>query len=924
MIYNYKLLTSEQIPILRSLFRYVCIICLTLTMANGQNSCPNPGGGYRDISLSDGASERHFYPASLPATVTYGIDKSTAGYMNANTLESSTFTQKVLTIHPELGNGAQGSVILTYMNLLNIDAFLLTVTGQKVSDSGVTTHTVTAADLDITQEYIGPVTVHIEKPVPGGTGSADIYIRFMTGDQVFNSCYNRKVAVWTDFIQPNSHIVVDDMQHSDWLGYAAPICTATFGENRMLNFTELSMCLDEHDPAGGTEDGYYPGKVVFNYNENPDHDIDRDGDFDGDDRLKTARIIWMLSNAATTSREERRALQNAIWNTQKNTVDHTFTVGSIAANAQIAVPALPNPVEPTFSVSAPSVPASPGNSIPFNISFNIDDDPLNPPSFSKSVKLVVPAGLSIGAVTGTGVTYNAGTSVLTFASLPGVATISVTSSTSQTAKLTAIYEDSRFWNITKLDIYNSCDPNVQDFIGLSRGEIITPYREASATWVEPNTYDISSIVANPLSLCNDNEVKYTFTAINNGPSATGTGEKLIIALPKPILFDGAVTGISNFPSGALPTLTSDASFNYYSWTLPTGVAAGGSMSFSVSLVAGQPDLLSCGSITVKEEITYATCDSSDPYCIPVSVGENNSTQITISKPQLTITGFTAVQNIPGTLSGSLNVTNGSTDPALDMPQSGTLTIFRDVNGNGVIDAGDIEVGTQSVTINQGASQTIDYNVSTTFLGDLCPALVKLDVECACSNPAVFVYTTCETSLPVNLVSFDANKSETTVKLKWSTSNESNSDRFEILRSQNGSDWKHLDTVVSAGKSEVVRNYTFTDNTPLAGANYYRLKMIDQDETFAYSRIVSVRFMESLIPTFIYPNPSSGVINLGGMDLTKVALVEVVDWSGKVVSSHTTPVSSEGLKVKSVMPGTYLVRITETGGTIHTHKIVIIR
>jgi hypothetical protein len=71
---------------------------------------------------------------------------------------------------------------------------------------------------------------------------------------------------------------------------------------------------------------------------------------------------------------------------------------------------------------------------------------------------------------------------------------------------------------------------------------------------------------------------------------------------------------------------------------------------------------------------------------------------------------------------------------------------------------------------------------------------------------------------------------------WATANEQNNKGFEVER-QKGSSWETLGFVVAKGKSAT---YQFMDNTPLSNTSYYRLKMIDNDQTFEYSKVVSAQ------------------------------------------------------------------------------------
>src|SRR5262249_11305088 len=109
----------------------------------------------------------------------------------------------------------------------------------------------------------------------------------------------------------------------------------------------------------------------------------------------------------------------------------------------------------------------------------------------------------------------------------------------------------------------------------------------------------------------------------------------------------------------------------------------------------------------------------------------------------------------------------------------------------------------------------------------------------------------EKALPVTLVSFKALAEGQTTSLSWTTSEETNSDRFDIERSQNGKNWAKIGSVASHKESAVNQYYSFVDAAPLRGDNLYRLKMVDLDETFAYSRIENVNFKGIAL---VYPNP----------------------------------------------------------------------
>ncbi len=175
-------------------------------------------------------------------------------------------------------------------------------------------------------------------------------------------------------------------------------------------------------------------------------------------------------------------------------------------------------------------------------------------------------------------------------------------------------------------------------------------------------------------------------------------------------------------------------------------------------------------------------------------------------------------------------------------------------------------------------------------------------------------------LPVTLTRFTAAAESRTVLLSWSTTEETNSDRFEIERSQNGKQWNRIASVASQGDSRVLVNYSHVDATPLAGQNFYRLKMVDRDGTFAYSQIRNVSFQGDggLAP---YPNPVVDKILIRQHEL--VRQVDIVNTGGVKVISNQPP-SAAGIDVSKLPQGIYIVSMTLFDGTISTHKIAVTR
>ncbi|WP_198034392.1 DUF7948 domain-containing protein [Dyadobacter tibetensis] len=174
-------------------------------------------------------------------------------------------------------------------------------------------------------------------------------------------------------------------------------------------------------------------------------------------------------------------------------------------------------------------------------------------------------------------------------------------------------------------------------------------------------------------------------------------------------------------------------------------------------------------------------------------------------------------------------------------------------------------------------------------------------------------------LPVTLIGFSAKANEHRVLLEWSTADETRADRFEILRSANGKRWESLGLVQAAGNSAVTQYYSFADLQPLQGGNIYRLKMIDQDGSQAYSRMVQVQ-MDAAFEISIYPNPVREFLNLNVPDWSKVSTVELNHIDGKQVYKDIAS-RSKSINIKGFVEGSYILRINYHNGAVQTLKFV---
>ena len=142
-------------------------------------------------------------------------------------------------------------------------------------------------------------------------------------------------------------------------------------------------------------------------------------------------------------------------------------------------------------------------------------------------------------------------------------------------------------------------------------------------------------------------------------------------------------------------------------------------------------------------------------------------------------------------------------------------------------------------------------------------------------------------LPVDLTYFSAEKNKEKVDLSWQTASELNSSYYEIQRSADGEHFETIATEAAAGFSNTLLNYSFVDENPLKGFNYYRLKEVDSDGSYQYSDVAVVDFFtgNTILQLAMYPNPMEENATLHfDMPTEGSADIEVFDALGRVVYS----------------------------------------
>lgn len=173
-------------------------------------------------------------------------------------------------------------------------------------------------------------------------------------------------------------------------------------------------------------------------------------------------------------------------------------------------------------------------------------------------------------------------------------------------------------------------------------------------------------------------------------------------------------------------------------------------------------------------------------------------------------------------------------------------------------------------------------------------------------------------LPLSFVSFSINHQDKDVSLHWVTTNEKNVKNFIIQWSPDGIYWIEEGSV-AANNSMHINYYTYTDDKPHSGTNYYRLKEVDFDGQFAYSLVQSINKTKQL-NIHIEPIPAQEYIYVSSD--SEVSFM-IIDNNGQLVYQNKLAENeSKQIDVVNWANGIYFVEYFIESSPGNTQKIII--
>ena len=189
-------------------------------------------------------------------------------------------------------------------------------------------------------------------------------------------------------------------------------------------------------------------------------------------------------------------------------------------------------------------------------------------------------------------------------------------------------------------------------------------------------------------------------------------------------------------------------------------------------------------------------------------------------------------------------------------------------------------------------------------------------------PYAFRFDFTPITLPVEIVSFNAQvTNEYSVKTNWSTATELSTKHFIIQHSTDGNSFTDIGSVKAIGIG--ANSYSFTDNNPANGINYYRLQSVDKDGAVTYSKVVSVDLANKENKFTIAPNPAKNTVNLSFKSPVEATSIAVYDITGRLVLNKQirATLSNYKLDVATLSEGIYILKVNGKNSSFNQRLVI---
>ncbi len=175
-------------------------------------------------------------------------------------------------------------------------------------------------------------------------------------------------------------------------------------------------------------------------------------------------------------------------------------------------------------------------------------------------------------------------------------------------------------------------------------------------------------------------------------------------------------------------------------------------------------------------------------------------------------------------------------------------------------------------------------------------------------------------VPIKLTDFSARSlSDKSSILKWTASQETGGVKYVIQRSDDGRNFKDINTIIANKNGKPSNSYSYEDLEPTGGNKYYRLKIIEVAGNTTYSPVAIVK-NERSFGFSVYPNPVLNNFSVMIADKFLPATIEIYNAQGQSV--YKNKITQSLLKIdQQFKNGIYALKVTGNNNISATQKLI---
>ena len=211
--------------------------------------------------------------------------------------------------------------------------------------------------------------------------------------------------------------------------------------------------------------------------------------------------------------------------------------------------------------------------------------------------------------------------------------------------------------------------------------------------------------------------------------------------------------------------------------------------------------------------------------------------------------------------------------------------------------------------HKGTDTTVDSDVNQgtgiTDLFTICPGQSRLDIDAGMFNPGG--------PLALIISSFNGKYENGVTNLSWTAAVQTNLVSYGIERSIDGTTFNSIGSVKVSSQNQ--NTYTFNDNLPVSGVNYYRLKFTDNSGSFIYGNVIAINaLIKGTTVRAVYPNPFRDQVKVAiASENSEPITIRIMDNVGRIIKqqSLTTQKGTNEILISdlgALNPGLYIVEV----------------